>query len=144
MKNVIDHPLKTGHLTFDRQANQSGYIGSGNVMSNVQLSSHIRSATTRKCNGYEFAQKFLRETDLKTFSNLPNQVLAKVLDLTENSSCYLYEFRHWYRDKYGLTKKRVHGYIISDENHRFLWDFFVGPPAKSLAVLKKVRRYVTE
>jgi hypothetical protein len=135
-------PVQTGHVTFDRQANkEDAYVGTGNVQSEVQFSWIIRAKTTTEANGFKYAPGKLRDADLKKFSELPDAVKQSVKELSETRDCILYEFRHW-KTIEGCPKKTVHGYILTDKNHRFLWDYFLGRPGKSLPVLKKMREYV--
>lgn len=128
------------HLGFTRAANHptSGYIGRGNVWSDVQTSGYVRAHTQTTCNGMTFPQGHLRNTDLDLFKpNVPRRVLLHVCAYTQRSRAILYHFFHFQgRDKV------EHGWIATDDAHRLLGQWITGPTWKSGAVIDACRRHL--
>lgn len=117
-----------------------GYLGRGNVISNVQRSTFIRARTETTCNGYIFAPGRLRDYDLSVFgSDLPKQVRSRALALTETRPAILYWFFHW------QGRVRVaHGWLLTDTDYLELWRCVTGATWKSGDVLAAAARDITE
>lgn len=114
MKKVSwDNPNKmhvdTDFVLFNKQSN---LISTGNVMANTQFSWFIRPYKETKCNGFDFKEGELLNSDLKYFNNLPQRISDILRDKERETSYILYEFF--------VTKnheKDIIGYIITDANH---------------------------
>jgi hypothetical protein len=138
------HPVKTGHTTFDRQSNASGggYIGTGNVSSNTQMSSYVRGAQNTACNGYTFKQEELQKTDLKIFEDLhllSNADIKTVKSLLKGTqSGILYSFYHH------ITGRRiVHGWMLTTDKDRELYSKVTGPTYKSENIMRAMKTRIT-
>ena len=121
--------VNTGHKAFDRRAD---YIGTGNVLSNIQTSSFIRAATDTECNGRHYAPGKLRQFDVDHYArNAPAHVRRALLRLTESDTVIFYCF-------HSTTggKRTVHGYAITSRDYTLLADYVTGPTGKSAAVME--------
>jgi len=102
------------------------------VWGNVQFSNYIRAHTNTKCNDFDFEPGKLQARDLGLFHNLPDRVFSAVKAMAQSQSVILYEYRHW-RER----KKHLHGYIVTDANHKAL-AVFARDQKKSVDILKAV------
>jgi hypothetical protein len=128
----------TGHKTFDRMTD---CVMTGNVYSNVQVSSYIRPHSETECNGHTFKPGELRESDLAPFirSGAPRQFLTKIRELTETESAILYKFRH-----YVGRREIVHGYALTRAGtHELIARLTTGATHKSSSVLDWCICYIT-
>lgn len=124
---------RTGHKGFDSACD---YLGTGNVISNVQYSAFIRPHGQTECNGHTFAPGVLREFDLKPFRagyRIPSYILRILAEQTE--PVILYVIRH---------KKRVHGWFVTRAaDHRLITCLGTGGTRKSAAVLDFVQPFIS-
>ena len=117
LNNVCE--VKTGHRTFDRQANdpKTGYVGTGNVSSSVQRSTFVRAFSKTLCNGRENEPGALQKFDLEPFQkSISPAALAQVRELAQDDDVILYKFHTNRRS----GSRDVHGWVISDTFHRHL------------------------
>lgn len=117
-----------------------GYLGRGNVISNVQRSTYIRARSATRCNGYTFEPGRLRDHDLSFFgSHMPPRVRSRILALSEHRDLIAYWFFHW------QGRVRVeHGWLLTDTDHLELWRWVTGATWKSSDVLEAVARDITK
>lgn len=117
-----------------------GYLGRGNVISNVQRSTYIRARSETRCNGYTFAPGRLRDHDLAFFGfHMPTCVRSHIVALTETRDLVAYWFFHW------QGRARVeHGWLVTDTAHHELWRLVTGATWKSGDVLEAVARDITK
>ena len=133
--NRVD--IKTGHKTFDRQADM---ISTGNVWGDVQFSNFIRGKKDVECNNCPFLVGQLQDCDLKHFKDLPQFIRTVVKDtLSGKDSGILYEYRHWVKGH-----KAVHGYIFTDSNYKLINKWVTNKSAKSRKIIETVLPYVAE
>lgn len=116
--------ITTGVKTFDRLLAKD-FLGTGNVFSNLQTSSFIRSKQQTECNGFSFPLGKLRDNDIQThFPTLPQRIKQRVLAITETDPIILYRFFH------RRGKKRIeHGYIATytaDRNYALIGIWVTG------------------
>lgn len=120
-----DNPNKmhidTGYKLFDRQTN---VISHGNVFANTQASYIIRPYLETECHGKEYKPGELAKHDLEMifgkslwdYHNLVPWTMRRVIENGKRDyAVYLYEFRVW---KSG--KKRVIGFVLTDENYNLI------------------------
>lgn len=129
--------INTGHKTFDSQCD---LLMTGNVICNVQRSSYIRPMSQSECNGAIFARGHLFEFDIKAFRpDLPRWIEDRLRKL--DTTAILYEIRHWH----GRNKKHVHGYIVTDAQHKPILISTTGSqPFKSEQVMSTVVPYLVD
>lgn len=129
--------INTGHKTFDSQCD---LLMTGNVISNAQRSSYIRPVSQRECNGAIFSPGQLFEFDIKSFRpDLPTWIEGRLREL--DTTVILYEIRHWQ----GRNKKHVHGYIVTDTQHKPILISTTGSqPFKSEQVMSTVVPYLVD
>lgn len=129
--------IHTGHKTFDSQCD---LLSTGNVMSNVQFSSFIRPVSETECNGFTFDRGHLFNVDIKAFRpDLPSWIENWLRSL--DTKVILYQIRHWS----GRDRKHVHGYIVTDTEHKPLRVFTTGPQRfKSEHIMSTVLPYIAE
>lgn len=128
--------IDTGHRTFDSQTN---IISTGNLIANTVLGAHIRPYNeTRIMNGEHREPGYLQRWDLENFSNLPLHVRLIVQAYGADNGTYLYRFHH-----FNNRKKIIHGYILTSDDHRFLYRSVTGPTYKSWDIMREVQQYVT-
>lgn len=141
LANLAKGPVASGHATFDKAANHRvhGYVGTGNVESNVQASSFIRPWTETECNGHSFPPGHLHDTDIAQFARLLSSAdRAKIDALTRDRPAIAYVFFHY------VGRRRVmHGWIVTDAYYRFIAHRVTGPTVKSHAVLDDMRRRIS-
>lgn len=91
-----------------QRAIKRGYVGQGNVISDTQFSSFIRSHDQTECNGFTFSPGQLRAFDIGSFSS------AHALRLLQGRTDHtvLYCWRNG-RVQYGATLATPEGVIIS-------------------------------
>ena len=118
----------TLHKGFNRICD---YVGTGNVISNVQRSGFIRAHTDTECNGHTFKPGELQAFDLKPFAPVAWWVRKHAAE----KSVILYKF---------VTGKTVHGYIMTDCEHRMIGRYETGPTRKSRSVLDFVSEFITK
>jgi len=127
---------KTGHKTFDSQFD---YVGTGSVISRVQLSSCIRP-----CNSTDifFATKqsegLFQAFDLESFDYIPLDVKKFAKEATQEEAAILYKFRSW-----NGTDQVVHGWVVTDINGKHLKSFYTRNTPKSHAVVDTCAKLVT-
>jgi len=108
-----------------------GYIGAGNVMSNTQSSTYVRSFDEVGCNGFNFEPGKLRNFDLAHFSaGIPSHVKRFVLGETDTSDVILYRFFN-YRGRFRVE----HGWVVTKTDHSLIRSFITGPTWKSADVI---------
>lgn len=138
-------PIETGLKAFDKVANTT-YVGTGNVMSDVQFSSYIRARTeTRMPVGTEHrAPGFLRDFDLEGFRSgiykMPAHVERAVLAETEEKGAILYCFFH-----HSSSGRVVDGFVLTrtdKEQYEIIERFVTGPTGKSAAVIAEMAQRV--
>lgn len=141
LKHRKNSPLVTGAKTFDKLIAKN-HLGTGNVLSDAQVSSFIRSKTTTECNGFTNPPGHLREWDLKSyFPQLPQHIKKQVLELTETDDIVLYRFFHW-----NHGKRIEHGYIATrsfDRNYAFIKSWVTGVRHTSHQILEAVIPYIS-
>lgn len=128
------------HKGFTQAANHptSGYIGRGNVYSDVQTSSYIRPHCDTDCNGMTFIPGRLQAHDLGTFSaRIPAHVLGDVERYTQEHNAILYQFFH-----YAAGRKTEHGWILTDTDHALVCAYVTGPSWRSRSVIDACRAYL--
>lgn len=114
-------------------------IGRGNVMSNTQSSTYVRSYDQTHCNGFDFEPGRLREFDLGFFGrDVPSSVLTMARSLTKTADVIVYRFFHWQR-----RVRITHGWLITNRDHETLWRLVTGPTWKSAAALDAAEAVIT-
>ena len=134
--------FRCAHRGFTKAVNDPewGFIGTGNVSSNTQNSTFVRSFDTTECNGFTFKPDKLRTFDLGHFrTGIPSQVKRCVLRETTTSDVILYRFFH-YRGRFCVE----HGWVITRTDHRLIRSFVTGPTHKSHDVIAKAASEVSE
>ena len=122
----------------------SQYVGTGNVSSNVQMSTYVRARTNTECNGQAFAPGALRNADLKNFgkaTGLPDAVLQATTAATETNAAILYRFQHF------KTKRMViHGFVLTKtetQSHELIRTFATGLTPRSQAIVAAMAKIVS-
>lgn len=116
---VVDCP-ETGVKTFDRIAAKD-HIGTGNVVSNLLLSSHLRARHRRECNGQMNEVGKLQNFDLQ---GLEAYRLTRVINAIRKSPVFADNDGHWYLFRRGDGSKRViYGALVTDANHDLVFRF---------------------
>ena len=139
----MSQTVSTGHASFDRER-KGQYVGTGNVVSDVQTSSFIRARTEVECNGFPFPEGELRQSDLRVFKydhGLPLDIERAVLEATENEQAILYRFQH-----HAGGQRVVHGYVLTRDGsqcHELLWSRTTGPTQKSYHVMQAMTAMVS-
>lgn len=147
-KSGMKQILETGCKEFDKYIT---CVSTGNVVGGGQLSFYIRPYNETECNGFTREKGVLRKFDLESFKEIPNSVRKYVESVTIDNSVILYKFYHYNRN-YGRNryyrsyhnKFTVHGYVITDRNHKLMKYFVTGPTYKSYLVIVGVLPYITE
>ena len=138
--------INTGHKTFDKQCE---CLSTGNVYGTCQYSSFIRPRTATECNGFSNPEGHLRDFDLQHFRDGLRSwpyVLQCILEATETQQCILYEIRSWTHDRrsfHANKRKIIHGYILTDTNHKRIKVFITGRSWKSTQIMGVVQEYVS-
>jgi len=140
--------LNTGLKAFDQQV---GGLGIGNIIDNVQSSSFVRSWWDKGrdlCDNSgnlwgqnDRAPGVLFEFDMKFFYHIPEFVYDYMEELCKKKreSVILYDFHHYNGDR-----RICDGYVITDQNHHLIKQFFTGPTSKSYGVILECSRYICE
>jgi len=128
---------KTGHKTFDSQFD---YVGTGSVISRVQLSCCIRPHNSTDI---FFATKqrevgFFQAFDLESFDYIPLDVKTFTKEATQEEPAILYKFRSW-----NGTDQVVHGWVVTDIDGKHLKSFYTRNTPKSHAVVDTCAKLVT-
>lgn len=131
----------TGHDAFDRAANDPhhGYVGRGNVWSNVQISAYIRARRQTSCNGMSFEEGELQESDLAGFRRvIGRDVTGLVREKTAREGGILYVFFHRYTKR---SRRIIHGCFLTSESHHLIWS---APceSRKSGAIIRAMQRRI--
>lgn len=100
--------FQSGYSTFDKQTN---YIGTGNVISNTQVSSFIRPYCETKCNGFDFNPGELLQSDLRVYSKMPNKARDILINKDRTEGYIYYQF---------YVSGEPTFWIITDKNHGFI------------------------
>lgn len=138
----ISDGIETGHRAFDRQANAS-IITVGNVMSDVQFSSYVRSREQLECNGFVNAPQHLQDFDIRQFrrSGVPaevERVTRRAAD--DNGGAILYRFGYWVGPN--RDPRRIHlGWVVTDRQHQLVAAFPASTP-KASRVIDEVLAFV--
>jgi hypothetical protein len=130
--------FESEHKTFNSKCN---YIGTGNVYSNVQSSSFIRPSFLLGCNGFTNPIGYLQNYDLNSnvFDALSTNQKNKIKESTDlHNGSILYKFFH-------LNKgiKIIHGFILTDKDHNYIFTFMHNETNKSYSVLNECKKYIT-
>lgn len=125
------------HKTFNSKCD---YIATGNVYSNVQTSSFIRSSNQLECNGFTNPKGHLQNYDLNnvSFSNLSDREITKIKELTDlHNGSILYKFFH-------VSKgvKIVHGFVLTDKAYNHLCTFMHSKSNKSYSAISECKKYI--
>jgi len=117
-----------------------GFIGTGNVMSNTQSSTFVRSYDTIECNGFTFEPGRLQKYDMAFFNGaIPRQVAAVVRAETQQKDVILYRFFH-----YRARTRVEHGWVVTSTDHQLIRSFFTGPTWKSMDVIANAILEITK
>lgn len=133
--------FQCAHHGFMRAVNHPdrGYLGPGNVMSNTQSSTFVRSHDTTSCNGFEFEPGRLRRFDLGFFNGaMPRHVERYVSEQTQTRDVIVYRFFHYHRQR-----RCEHGWVVTTNDHALLRSFVTGPTYKSGDVIAQVLSRIT-
>jgi hypothetical protein len=133
--------FRCAHTQFANAINdpQSGYIGTGNVVSNTQHSTFVRAFSETDSNGWSFPAGRLRDHDLSLFAGIiPHGVASRVKAITTCKSVILYRFRH-----HAGRRVTEHGWLITTTDHVELARFVTGPTWKSEDVMRAVAKALT-
>lgn len=128
------------HKGFTAAANHpsAGYLGRGNVYSDVQTSTYIRPLSQTECSGMSFIPGRLRDFDLATFQKrIPTPVLDEVRIYTRTKQAILYQFFH-FRGR----AKIVHGWLLTSNEHELIMQHVTGPTWRSRDVMDACRIYL--
>jgi len=139
MLKISQNPINTGHKTFDKKANND-LLMTGNVVGNCQFSYYIRAYNQTECNEKEFKPGALQSYDLRNFFAVGYTVpysMKYEIESDKNQRFILYCIRH----SVG-SKKRIHGWILTDDNYNLLSSMHFG--RKSSQVIEGVIPYLTE
>lgn len=139
---IDSNKLRTGHRSFDAKID---YVGTGNVISNVQHSAFIRAASNTWCNGFSWSPGVLRDADLKSFRQLPHHIRRRILEATQDEQAILYMFRHRQVDRQA-DREVVHGYVLTrDQEGQYerLGHWVTGPTAKSHDIIETMMQAVS-
>lgn len=142
----ISDGVDTGHRAFDRQANRT-YVGVGNVASDVQFSSYVRSRDELECNGRVNAPGHLQDFDINHFRNSQPPMPAHVERTARRAAdagggSILYRFGYWVQVR--TNPRRIHlGWVVTDRVHRLVAAFPASTP-KARQVIDAMLAFVTE
>lgn len=106
----------TGNKTFDEARARSSGLTTGNVLSNVQASQHVRSYRTTRCNGFEFTPCELRRADLESARWLkklsPLHPVSAYIERHDQEDQYVYQIFHHAR-RHDDNSMQVHGWLVT-------------------------------
>ena len=127
---------------FNKQTN---CISTGNVYANTQMSSFIRPYKKTECNGFQFPEGHLMNTDLKQFSGykIPYGLEQVIKDKNREDSVILYMF---------FTLRNGHvvpfGWVLTDGGHHHIGQYTVRryneSYTKRWSALNEAIQYITE
>lgn len=129
--------FESEHKTFNSKCN---YISTGNVYSNVQTSSFIRSSNQLECNGFTRPKGHLQDYDLNhnSFSALSRYEVSRIKEFTDlHNGSILYKFFH-----VSSGKKLVHGFVLTDKEYKHLCTFMHNQSNKSYSVISECKKYI--
>lgn len=145
---VGSQPVETDSKTFNRLNN---YIGTGNVVSNVQLSTVVRARSKLNCNGVDFPAGHLQKFDLGIFKALPSKWLNAIARAVESNVNFetqdhmIYVIRH---PTAGASNCVYHGILITDMQHRLVTEIhrssIDGFNSKSQSVMDMAKLLLTD
>jgi hypothetical protein len=114
-------------------------FSTGNVISDAQLSMHIRAWNETECNGFTFEQGHMQQSDLKPFAHLPYHVRKIVYQKLKTQSGWLYEVRHSVR-RDGKLNRVTHGWILMDKhNNEILFRTFGNSEKSESCIARAVK-----
>ena len=128
------------HKSFTRASNHptSGYLGRGNVYSDVQSSTYVRPYSQTNCNGMDFVPGRLRDFDLKPFlRHMPIRLRDEVRIFTQDEPAILYKFFH-----FRARKRTEHGWLLTTTDHQLIFQNVTGPTWRSQSVIEACRSYL--
>jgi hypothetical protein len=131
--------FESGHKTFDRQV---AFVSTGNVISPCQLSTHVRAYAELSCNGMMFEPGRLQAHDLGWFDStgMPGYMRHWLVRTTAEEGAWVYRFSHYNSQ----GRRVVHGWVVTDNQHRLLRKFYTGPTYKSWWVIDEAAKYVSK
>jgi len=139
----ISDGIDTGHRTFDHQANRN-YVGVGNVMSDVQFSSYVRSRDQLECNGRVNAPGHLQDFDIAQFRrsspSMPAEVERTAREAANDGGAILYRFGYYV----GVSRdpRRIHlGWVVTDRQYQLVAAFPASTP-KARPVIDEMLAFV--
>ena len=130
--------IDTGCPVFDSQCS---HLTSGNHWGNCQFSTFVRPVSATECNGRTVPVGELFDFDMKSFTMMPQYVLAAVRAM--NRTVVVSEIRH-HTGSHKLGRKIVHGYIVTDAAERLIWVFQTNDGPSSQRILSTVLPYVAD
>lgn len=132
--------FQCAHKGFSDGANHptSGYIGRGNVFSDVQTSTYVRAFNQTDCNGMTFPIGQLRNFDLATFRDkIPRDVKNAIYAATTDHDVIVYQFFHF------RERRRVeHGWLVTDRENTLIYEAVTGPTWRSHDVIHACKDYL--
>ncbi len=140
----ISDGIETGHRAFDRQAN-TNFVGVGNVVSDVQLSSYVRSRNELECNGRVNAPQHLQNFDIAHFGRSLPVMPAEVERVTrkaanDNDGAILYRFGYYVGPS--REPRRIHlGWVVTDRQYQLV-AAFSAPTPKARRVIDEMLAFV--
>lgn len=132
-------PLQSAHKTFNRQSN---HIGRGNVVSNTQVSSFIRSYHTTDTGFGTRERGDLQEFDLRWWINrFPGlyPLLEKVKKYTRDRGGILYLFRH-HRGKDVI----LDGLVLTSRDHKLIKKWYLNNDWRARDAVDKAAAVVAD
>jgi hypothetical protein len=130
--------IDTGCPVFDSQCS---HLTSGNHWGNCQFSTFVRPVSETECNGRTVPVGELFDFDMKSFTMMPQYVLAAIRVM--NRRVVISEIRHHIGSD-RLDRKIVHGYIVTDAAERLIGVFQTTDGPISERILSTVLPYVAD
>ena len=130
--------IHTGCSVFDSQCS---HLTSGNHWGSCQFSTFVRPVSATECNGRTVPVGELFDFDMKSFTMMPQYVLAAVRAM--NRTVVVSEIRH-HIDSRKLGRKIVHGYIVTDTAERLIRVFQTTDGPISERILSTVLPYIAD
>jgi hypothetical protein len=130
--------IDTGCSAFDSQCS---HLTSGNHWGNCQFSTFVRPVSETECNGRTVSVGELFDFDMKSFTMMPQYVLAAIRAM--NRTVVVSEIRH-HTGFNRLGRKIVHGYIVTDAAERLIWVFQTTNGPISERILSTVLPYIAD
>lgn len=138
-KGRLSGPVRTGHAGYDRAAEACPPV-QGNAVTPIQSSSYIRAWSDVRANGADFSPGELHAADLRPYrGTVPRPILAEVSEAGRDRAVIFYVFRHWRG-----ARPIVHGYVLTDAEHRLIRRWTTGPTRKSEGVISDAVARITE